>query len=650
MHYGIFPLRSIRSHRVALALIAGCFAAASRSAADDRFSVPMGGSSSGSSGSSSSGSYSSGSSSSSSSSGSYDSGSSSNSSSSSSSSSSDRFNVPMPGSSRGGSGYRGGGYGGGSYWDPYWGGSYYWEGRYYYWGGYYYSPFYDSFDRYRYGYSPYYYDYPRASRTTSSSNERLPVFFPATPPPMGAPLPPQQPIELRLVAPAELAAYTYEPFYAPLSTRLNERNLTDRLRQRLDAYKATRTGLLTELRAKLDALPVADAATRQRELEAFAHEQTPRLAEAEKTAEQLRVDLLRNGLVGLFWGTGDWNETRQWRLGKDGLARERSATLAAEFQVMRAAVFYQDGLSPAQRRLLREVAMELQVEAFKPKTATASPENNTLVFFSPETARFQLPENLSQELATKIETYTQEKTEIKTELRDTLYKLDSAGTTQRTQALKQLAESQSPRLAALEVLADDIRQSLTLQGKVPGPPTPPALPSAIVDRIAAYQKEKLALQKLLQEKLREIRRALAPTKVNFVKDEANSKSDLHPLKIQVSPALPSEDQQKPVRDTMAAFNRENNARFTALGVEKEAIRNELARLVGPTSDATSGKSVDTLLKEFEEAVTKQDAWQLYRDYRTAVFEPGLSPEQRRLLFGAALEKLALPMPGGERQP
>jgi hypothetical protein len=27
--------------------------------------------------------------------------------------------------------------------------------------------------------------------------------------------------------------------------------------------------------------------------------------------------------------------------------------------------------------------------------------------------------------------------------------------------------------------------------------------------------------------------------------------------------------------------------------------------------------------------------------------PGLSPEQRRLLFDAAVEKLALPLPGGE---
>ena len=42
----------------------------------------------------------------------------------------------------------------------------------------------------------------------------------------------------------------------------------------------------------------------------------------------------------------------------------------------------------------------------------------------------------------------------------------------------------------------------------------------------------------------------------------------------------------------------------------------------------------------------------YRDYQTAVFQPGLSPEQRRLLFDGALQKLALPLPDGQppRQP
>jgi hypothetical protein len=564
----------------------------------------------------------------------------------------------MPGnpSSGGGSGYRGGGYGGGGGghyggrypWDSYWGGSYYWGGNYYYSGGYYYSPFYDRFGSYRYGYPSSYFYAPQARVTDTS--EALAVFFPPTPPPLGAPPPPQQPAGLILAAPSELAAYVNDPFYAPLSTRLAKRNLTDKLRERLDSYQATKSALQTELRANLDALKGADQATRLRELEAFAPQQTPRIVELEKTAEQLRSDALRNGLVGLLWGSGDWNENRSWRLGQGRLALPRTETLSAEFQIIRAAVFYQEGLVPAQRRLLREVAMEVQVEAFKPKSVSASSENGSFMFFSPETARVRLPDDLPAEIAAKVEAYVKEKAEIKTELRDALYVQDKATSAQRVLALKRLAESQTPRIAALEILAEDIRQGLTLQSKQPGPPAPPTLPPELATRISAYQKEKLDLQKLLQNKLKEIGKGLSPTSVRFVKDEAKSRSDLHPVKVEVSPFLPTDEKQKLMKETMAVFNRENDARFTALGKEKEGIRGELARYVAANTETVAGKSVETLLKEFDDAVQKQEAWRQYGDYQAAVFEPGLSPEQRRLLFNAAVEKLALPLPGGERLP
>jgi hypothetical protein len=41
---------------------------------------------------------------------------------------------------------------------------------------------------------------------------------------------------------------------------------------------------------------------------------------------------------------------------------------------------------------------------------------------------------------------------------------------------------------------------------------------------------------------------------------------------------------------------------------------------------------------------------IYRGYRMAMLMPGLSPEQRRLLFGAALVGLAQPLPHGEYLP
>ena len=485
-------------------------------------------------------------------------------------------------------------------------------------------------------------------RATDNSDKRLPVFFPPNPPPLGAPTPPQHPAELQLVAPPELAAYVSEPFYAPLSTRLARRNLTDRLRQRLDSYRANKTELQTKLRAKLDALKDADPATRRRELEAFAPQQTPRIVELEKVAEQLRGDFLQGGLIRLFGSSGDWNQNRQWHLGQSPMSGIRAETLPAEFQVDRAAVSYQEGLAPAQRRLLREVAMEVQVEAFKPKSALASPEDNSLLYFSPETARVRLPDELSTELAAKVEAYAKEKAEIKTELRDAIYQQDRATGAQRVRALQQLAESQAPRIAALEILAEDIRQALALQPEWPGPPSLPPLPPDLAARITSYLKEKATLRRLLQYKLREFGKGLAPDRIRFPQIPPDIGSDLHTNEVNPPPA--SEDRRKAMRDTLAAFSQATAERFTTLEKEKEAIRSELARFASADPKAVGGKSADTLLTEFVEAVQKQETWQRYGEYQVAVFQPGLSPEQRRLLFDVAIEKLALPLPGGEYMP
>ena len=561
----------------------------------------------------------------------------------------------MPGnsSSQGGSSYRGSGYGGGGnrggYYprNPYWGGSYYWGGNYYYSGGYYYSPYYDSFGHYRYGYPPFY-SYAPPVRSISASVNRLPVFFPPIPPPLGAPMPPQQPTELSSVAPPELAAYVNEPFYPSLSTRLAQRNLTDRLRQRLDSYRATKTALQTELRVKLDALKDADPATRRRELEAFAPQQTPRIVELEKAADQLRGDFLQGGLIRVFGNSGDWNQNRKWRLGQSPLNGPRAQTLSAEFQVDRAAVFYQEGLAPAQRRLLREVAMEVQVEAFKPKSAPASSEENSLTYFFPETARVRLPDELSAELTAKVEAYAKEKTEIKTELRDAIYQQDIATSAQRVRALQQLAKSQAPRIAALEILAEDIRQGLSLQPKQPGPPSLPPLPPDLAARITSYLGEKATLRRLLQDKLKELGKGLAPDNFRFPQIQADIGSDLHINGI--NPPLDVDDRKKLMRVVLAAFSQATAGRFTALGKEKEAIRGELTSFIAANPESAAGKSAETLLTEFADATQKREAWQQYGEYQVAVFQPGLSPEQRRLLFDAAIDKLALPLPGGEYMP
>ncbi|ATC64651.1 hypothetical protein CMV30_12165 [Nibricoccus aquaticus] len=649
------PLPAARSSRPRLALVALTLAALASAtlARADRFIVPTDSSSSsspspapsspssGSSGSSSSGggSYSGGSSSS----GNYDSG------------GGGRFITPIPGGSysspggnSGGGGFTGGGSGGyygghrgGYYYDPFWGGCYYWGGNYYYWGGHFYSSFHNRYSIYR---DPSYYDY----RSVPSANTQSPIFFPPSPPPLGAPVPPRPPAQTSITAPKDLASYLYEPFYAPLSTRITQADLTKKLLQRLDAFRTTRSRLQTELLARLDELKDVDPATRTSELNLLASRQAGDLSRLEAEADDLRGDLLHGGLVGLFSGSGDWNERRRWRLGEGTLALPREQLVSIEFRVIRAAAFYQEGLSPQQRRLLREVEMELQVAAFKPKDAAPANPDETLLFFSPETSRLVLPPDLPPDLSLKIETYEKDKSALKSELRDAIYTLDRVHASKRADALRTLASEQSPRFDTLEALADEIRAGFALLPNPPGPPTPPAFPAALSTRITAYQTEKTALQKILQASLDEVRKANGVDSFKLVKKDAPSVGPAT-FRFEVPKSENSDAVIAAARKAIETFNRDHEKRLADLGKEREAIRVEVARFA-TDSKAASGKSVETLLADFYAHLQQGERWQHYRYYQIATLQQGLSPQQRRLLFEVALERLNLSLPAGEYPP
>lgn len=102
-----------------------------------------------------------------------------------------------------------------------------------------------------------------------------------------------------------------------------------------------------------------------------------------------------------------------------------------------------------------------------------------------------------------------------------------------------------------------------------------------------------------------------------------------------------------MQEEVAAFNNEHAAQFADLRLEKDGIREALAQYVRGDQAMQDRKSIDGLLEEFENSRQKQEIWEKYRDYQVAVLLPGLSPEQRRLLFDAAVEGLALPLPAGE---
>ncbi len=477
---------------------------------------------------------------------------------------------------------------------------------------------------------------------------RMPIYFPPVPPRLNAHVDLPSPAQAQQPAPAELALYVNEPFYAPLSTRLVEKTLRDDQRKRLDAYLAEKLRLQNELHAALVASKDAEPAVRERALATLAQQQAPRLAALEQEAENFRAIIVSGKL---FQPDVSWDSTRDWRLGNRFATAPEA--IRAQFQVMRAAAFYQKGLSPAQRRLLREVAMELgdipmatiKETEEQPDEPHAPSDQNPLLYFSPETARVRLPADLPPELADKVAAYEREKSLLKKELRDTVYRLDASTFSMfRQREYESLAKSEEARLTELENLAEEIRRDLARLPNRPQPPEPPAIPPAMYERLVDFIEARRALQKNLLRMITEAGRLVKINQVSYIKD----KQGHYRLNIVVDPRDQTPEKLKKLNEEFAAYSQENGPKSQVLVGEQTRLRNDAADFLGLKKGAPdTEKEVDRFLGEMVDVIESRQDWQLYSDYRTAVLEPGLSPAQRRLLFDAALVELELPLPGVE---
>ena len=461
------------------------------------------------------------------------------------------------------------------------------------------------------------------------------LVAPPIPPALGEPIPEKktQSSLAKFSPPATLAGFVYEPFFMPLSPLLFSENLNRSRREKLNAYRTARAAALDSLRAKLDSLRSLPAEQRQDELAAFAREQTPALAELERTAEEMRANYVEGGL---FESGNDWNETRGWRLGDN----TRWESNVDEIKVMLGAAFFQEGLSPAQRRLLRELAMELQDSLKLPDAEISLSSPGPFFYFSPETARIRLPADMPPELEQKIQAYLDEKAALKAELREVIYKQDRAFFAfKRVNALKALAEQQAGRLARVEELAEEIRAGLVL---LPNPAKPPALPVPrdVAGRVGRYMNDKAAWQRTMLARQEALRNEFPEDRVEFVRQRDS-------IILQIVANRRSTPEKKAKRDValaeLAPFNAEQAKGYVALAREKEKLKAELLAIASSLAGRTGHKSIEILLTEFSYAFGQQERWERYADYETAVLQPGLSPEQRRLLFGAALAGLDLPL-------
>lgn len=475
-------------------------------------------------------------------------------------------------------------------------------------------------------------------------------FFPPVPPPLGGPLVLFR--NYRLGQPEsvlpQLKSHVGEPFYAPLSAHLHREDLSKKRLQRLDAYAATRTALLAELRAQLtavrDADPAvrdADPATRRQTLAAFAVQQAPRLIAHEAEAEAIRENLV-NG--SFFHAGADWNDNRTWALGDD----LRYESRADEFKVFRASAFFTAGLSPAQRRLLREFAIELDDPLGDPTASVALDAPRPVFFFSPATARFERPARLTPEIAAHLDAYRDAKSALKSELRAVIYRQDRAYFEfTRTNALRALAEKQAPALAALEAQAEEIRVLLDPLPR-PSRPNSAALSSELNRRVGAYLREKQNLQRTLIDKLAAIKSDFPTHRVEFIREGGGYAIEIITNRRASRAEIAKIDA---IKTQLVTFNTEQTRRLATLATEKDQIQSDLTAAVksrlGPAEHSID---LDLLLKNFADQFARQETSQRFRDYDTAVFEPGLSPEQRRLLFADALVQLDLPLPPGSRDP
>jgi hypothetical protein len=419
----------------------------------------------------------------------------------------------------------------------------------------------------------------------------------------------------------------------------------------MDAYRDAKRHELAELRAKLAVLSGSEPSARERDLEAFAEQQAPRLAALESQAEQLRESLFRKGLPRLIQGSNNWNDMRDWHLGSATSGMDARQAMRMKFEVVRAASFYQDGLAPALRRLLREAAMDLQIQAF---TASAdrnnAPTSETLVFFSPETAQVRLPDDLSPALRSKFTTYDNEKRLLRDEFVALLCTHDGDNAKARLIAIEDLMAKEASKFAALEVLADNIRQEVARNPDMFSPARRLSLPADLDRRLRSFLEARQKLQNDVAAEFEKMKVLAEPARLRLAAPSAGdaNDNDSQALTVVLTPRLgQSEAKLKAMRERIAAFNRDCQPHYDAMQKEQDEILAALARHLESQPAGLHGLTPAEALKKCEATLQEAAAWEQSREYFTALFEPGMSLEQRRLLFDGALESLALPLPPAE---
>ena len=100
------------------------------------------------------------------------------------------------------------------------------------------------------------------------------------------------------------------------------------------------------------------------------------------------------------------------------------------------------------------------------------------------------------------------------------------------------------------------------------------------------------------------------------------------------------------RDREAALDELSPLAQEYAGQMKENLRERdaLCREIGEHFRTSDPDKIDAVLENYARAAAEQATADAMTDYRLVLFEPGLSPGRRRLLFDLAAEEFHLPLP------
>ncbi|HWA24815.1 MAG TPA: hypothetical protein VG734_04000 [Lacunisphaera sp.] len=424
------------------------------------------------------------------------------------------------------------------------------------------------------------------------------------------PVSPGTAIDTSLDYEARLAACAADTYFMAYTSLLRQDAWSDKRAKRLEAILTTRKELAGELRAALAksaALPPAECTAL---LAGLARAQTTALQALEAEEESIRLDLTTRGAFRRY--------EDGIRLRLSGIGGPQLSPVAI---VLLSAAQFDAGLSAVQRELLQGAVQELTQTGHE---ATAS------FSFWPARARLPLPPDLPADFAAGLQEVRLLKQQLVEEM---ITVLDRNHDDARSAALADLAARQAPAFARLDDLADRLRPRLAPFY------APVAVPATVAPDTLLLQAErafarKSALQYRVNAAMRELRRHAPDDRIELVQQGASPA-----IVFTVTQASKLTAAEKDALENLIkAFNGELERRTRILTTDSQNLQKSLREYRDKTLQ-NPGANLAQLAASLRETLAARENERLYRDYRAAVFQAGLSPEQRRLLLRETLAEI-----------